>query len=255
MKISILSTFYNDKEMLKRVMDSVLLQTCPNLEHIIVDAASGNGSIQLIQEYEEKYKRSNKILRWISEPDNGIYFGFNKAFDLSTGDYVMVNAPDPYADAHVMSDLLEVLEKEQPDYVYGGMYYQKDGKIIRRWSGKPGNWKLGWMAATPTLCVKRSVMEKYGPFDTNNISADYKFQVRLFMDKSLKSYYLDRIMVIYYAGGISNGGLKANLNSIKDGQRALMDYDIPFGWFITICRIVRALFAYVFASHKRIEIT
>lgn len=255
MKISILSTFYNDREMLKRVMDSVLMQTCMNLEHIIVDAASSDGSIQLIREYEEKYVQAGKTLKWISEPDKGIYYGFNKAFGLSTGDYIMVNAPDPYADVHVMSDLLEVLKKERPDYVYGGMYYQKDGKIIRRWSGKPGNWKLGWMAATPTLCVKRSLMEKYGPFDTENISADYKFQVRLFMDSSLKSHYMDRIMVIYYAGGTSNGGIKANLNSIKDGQKALNDYGVPFGWFITLCRIFRAAFAYLFASHKKIKIS
>lgn len=255
MKISILSTFYNDRKMLKLVMDSVLMQTCKNLEHIIVDAASNDGSIDLIREYEGKYVQSGKTLKWISEPDNGIYYGFNKAFDLSTGDYIMVNAPDPYADESVLSDLLKVLEEEKPDYTYGGMIYQKNGEIIRRWSGKPGNWKLGWMAATPTLCVKRSLMEKYGPFDTGNISADYKFQVRLFMDDSLKSYYMDRIMVIYYAGGTSNGGIKANLNSIKDGQKALHDYEVPFGWFITSCRIIRAFFAYLFASHKKIKVS
>lgn len=255
MKISILSTFYNDKKMLKLVMDSVLIQTTTNLEHIIVDAASSDGSVQLIEEYEEKYVQADKILKWVSEPDDGIYYGFNKAFGLSTGDYIMVNAPDPYADAYVMSDLLDVLERERPDYVYGGMYYQKDGKIIRRWSGKPGNWKLGWMAATPTLCVKRSLMEKYGPFDTDNISADYKFQIRLLMNSSLKSYFMDRIMVIYYAGGTSNGGIKANLNSIKDGQKALCDYSISFAWFITLCRILRAFSAYLFASRKKIEIS
>lgn len=253
MKISILSTFYNDKKMLKLVMDSVLKQTCNEIEHIIVDAASTDGSVSLIEEYEKKYARANKELKWISEPDHGIYYGFNKAFALSSGDYIMVNAPDPYLDEHVFSDLLEVLEREKPDYVYGGIYYQKDGKIIRNWSGKPGNWRLGWMAATPALCVTRAVMEKCGPFDTDNYAADYKFQIRIFQDSTLKSYCMNRMMVIYYAGGTSNGGIKENLASIKAGWQALKDCGVPCAWFITLCKILRALFAYTFVSHKRVD--
>lgn len=255
MKISILSTFYNDKKMLKLVMDSVIKQACNEIEHIIVDAASSDGSVPLIKEYEEKYVQANKALKWISEPDNGIYFGFNKAFELSTGDYIMINAPDPFLDEHVFSDLLEALEREKPDYAYGGVYYQKNGKIIRSWSGKPGNWKLGWMAASPTLCVKREVMEKYGPFDTNNSAADYKFQIKMFQDGTLKSYCMNRMMVIYYAGGTSNGGVKANLISIKAGLQALKDCGVPFAGVITFCKIMRAVFAYTFVSHKSIDLT
>lgn len=260
MKISILSTFYNDKEMLKRVMDSVLMQTCTDIEHIIVDAASTDGSVDLIKEYEAKYVDSHKILKWISEPDGGIYYGFNKAYEMSTGDYIMINAPDPYADNQIFSDLQKILVEEQPDYVHGGMYFQRDGIVIRRWSGKPGNWKLGWIMSSPGLCVKRSVLEniskleKNGIFDPElRIAADYKLQIRLFMDKTLKSYYMNRMMVIYYAGGTSNGGVKRKWESIKDGQRALIGCGVKFAWFITFCRIIRAIFAYTFASHKKID--
>ena len=105
MKISILSTFYNDKKMMKLVMDSVLKQNCQEIEHVIVDAASTDGSVQLIKEYEKKYAQAGKELKWISEPDKGIYYGFNKAFELSSGDYIMVNAPDPFLDEFVFSDL------------------------------------------------------------------------------------------------------------------------------------------------------
>lgn len=262
MKISILSTFYNAKPSLRRVMDSVLMQTYTDIEHIVVDAASTDGSVELLKEYEIKYANSNKIFKWISEPDSGSWDGFNKAFEMSTGDYIMINAPDPYADNQVFSDLEKILEKEKPDYVYGGMHFQKNGIIIRRWSGKPGNWKLGWMAATPTLCVKRSVLEhvltleECGLFDPNcRMACDYKLQVRLFMEKNLKSYSMDRIMVIYYAGGGSNGGVKANLNSIKYNQVALICCGVKFAWFITLCRILRAFFAYLFASRKKINIT
>ena len=262
MKISILSTFYNDRKSLKRVMDSVLMQTCTDIEHIIVDAASTDDSMDLLKEYEVKYAELNKILRWISEPDDGSWYGFNKAFEMSTGDYVMINAPDPFADKYVFTELLTILEQEKPDYVYGGMHYQKDGKIIRNWSGKPGSWKLGWMVATPTLCVKRSVLEKIselekcGLFDPDcGVACDYKLQIRLFMDKTLKSYHMNRVMVIYYAGGGSNGGIKAKLRSIKYGQKSLVACGVKFAWFVTSCRIVRAIFAYSFASRKKIRIS
>ena len=255
MKISILSTFYNDKKMMKLVMDSVLKQNCQEIEHVIVDAASTDGSVQLIKEYEKKYAQAGKELKWISEPDKGIYYGFNKAFELSSGDYIMVNAPDPFLDEFVFSDLTEVLTRESPDYVYGGVYYQKEGKIIRNWSGRPGNWRLGWMAATPTLCVKRKVMEKYGPFDTSNGAADYKFQLKLFRDSTLKSCAIERIIVVYFAGGTSNGGLKANLNSIKADLQALKECGVTFPWFVSFCKIIRAIFAYTFVSHKNLDLT
>lgn len=260
MKISVLSTFYNDKEMLKRVMDSVLMQTYADVEHLVVDAASTDGSVELLKEYEKKYVESNKVLKWISEPDNGIYYGFNKAFEMSTGDYVMINAPDPYADNQVFSDLSSFIEKDKPDYVYGGIYFQKNGVVVRRWDGKPGNWRLGWAAASPSLCVKRSVLEKismqekYGLFDPERrIAADYKLQVHLFMDKTLKSCSLDRMMAIYYAGGVSNSGLKGYFNSTIDSHRALIDCGVKFSWFIIFCRILRTLFSFVSASHEKIE--
>jgi len=254
MKISILSTFYNDKKMLKIVMDSVIKQqTNSEIEHIIVDAVSTDGSVSLLKEYEEKYIRANKTLKWISEPDNGAFFAYNKAFKLSTGSYVMINNTDPYVDEYVFSDLSEVLEREDPDYVYGGVYYQKNGKIIRNWNGRPGNWRLGWMMATITLCVKRRVWEKYGPFDTDNYAADYKFQIKMFQDSTLKAYCMNRIMVIFYAGGTSNGGIKENLNAIKADLQSLKDCGVPFRFFVVFCKILRAFFAYTFVSHKSLD--
>ena len=116
------------------------------------------------------------------------------------------------------------------------------------------------MAATPALCVKRSVLEniaaleKCGLFDIERrIAADYKLQIRLFMDKTLKSRSLDRMIVTYYAGGTSNGGIKGKWESIKDGQKALIDCGVKFAWFITFCRIMRAIFAYTFASRNKLK--
>lgn len=252
MKISIVSTFYNDKKMLALLLESVLNQTYSDIEFIVEDAGSSDGSVELLQEYEEKFQKVNKKLVWKSERDSGIYEGSNKAASMATGDY-LIFASDPYVDNSTIMHLVKVLQEKHPDYVYGGMYFQRNGKIVRCWSGKPGNWKLGWMAATPTLCIKMSVWKKYGPFDTNYKSAsDYKFQLALFQDKSLKSFPLNRVMVVYYAGGTSNGGFKAKWLSIKECQKILREYGVRFGWFTNLCKTLTAVFAYLFASHKRV---
>lgn len=254
MKISIASAFYNDKRMLELTLRSVLEQTYSNIEHIVADGGSTDGSVELLREYEENYRRTGKTLIWKSEKDGGLTDAFNKAVSLSTGDYIIL-ASDPYVDDEVLFHIAKTLKESGADYVYGGMYFQRNGRIIRQWSGRPGNWRLGWMAATPTLCMRRSIWEKHGPYDEKYRSApDYKLQISIFRDKTLKSCPLNRTIVVYYAGGTSNGGIKANWESIKECQRILNENHIPFGWFTNLCKIVIALFAYTFASRKIVAV-
>mgnify|MGYP002523940898 CR=1 FL=1 len=252
MKISIASTFYNDKKMMKLVLDSVLSQDYSNIEHIVADGGSTDGSVELLQEYEKLYEQAGKTLIWKSERDKGMHDGITKALSKVTGDYLMVGT-DPYYDSHTISSIVENITQNDLDYSYGGMVYQRDGVITRSWSGKPGNWRLGWMMANPTLCMKRELYEKYGPYDKTYLSAaDYKFQVRLFMDKTLKSKSLNKPLVLFYAGGASNNDVKAKMLSIKENFRTMREYKVPFGWFTVLCKIAIALFAYTFHSHKKI---
>lgn len=254
MKISIASTFYNDKKMLKLMMDSVLTQDYCDIEHVVTDGGSTDGSVELLREYEKKYAECDKKLVWVSERDNGISDGFSKAVALSSGEYIILGS-DPYYDFHSISTIMSEIEKGDYDYVYGGMVFQENGKIIRQWSGKPGNWRLGWIAATPTICMKREVWQKHGPFDQKyNGSADYKFQIELFCDKALRSASIQRPLVLYYAGGVSNGGIKSKLRSIKECQAILGECSVSFGWFTNLCKTLIALFAYIFASRKKIDI-
>ncbi len=255
-KLSIASTFYNDKEMLKEVMDSVLSQTYQNIEHCIADGGSTDGSVELLKEYEEKYRQAGKILRWVSERDNGITDGFNKAVYMTTGDYIFTACCDPYVNDSVIEYAVSIIEEKKPDYIYGGMYFiQNDGKIIRKWDGKPGNWRLGWMMATPTICMKRSVWEKLGPSDCSYKSAaDYKFQMEMFLDKSLVAASLNRKIVVYRAGGTSNGGLKNKLDSINECFRVYKECNVKAGWFINLCKTIRGVCSYIFVSKKKITL-
>ena len=254
MRISILSTFYNDKKMLKIMMDSVLKQDYNDIEHVITDGGSTDGSIELIEAYEKKYEQCGKKLVWKSEKDRGLYDGDNKAAELSSGDYIIFGS-DPYTNDSVISQICAAIEKENLDYVFGGINFIKDGCIVRQWNGKKGNWHLGWMAANPTLCVRRELWFKYGPYDmTYKSAADYKFQVKLFQDSKLKSGSLPFPLVNYYAGGASNGGMKANLISIKENFRIMRECKVFAGWFTVICKIIIAFFAYCFATHKKIDL-
>ena len=89
MLISILSTFYNDREMLVRILDSVLGQSYQKIEHVVTDGGSIDGSVEVLKEYEEKYKKAGKRLIWKSEKDSGIYDGCNKAAAMASGDYLL----------------------------------------------------------------------------------------------------------------------------------------------------------------------
>lgn len=251
--ISIISTFYNDKEMAKLVMDSVLSQTYTDIEHVITDGASSDGSVELYESYEEKYAEAGKKLVWKSERDKGLYDGFNKAANLATGDYILV-CTDPYINSSIIEEMMSKITDGDYDYIYGGMIFQKDGEIIRTWSGKPGNWRLGWMAATPTLLMKKSVWDKHGGFDTNYVSAaDYKVQINIFKDETLKSAALPKPLINYYAGGTSNNGVKGKMRSIKECAKILRECRVHFGWFTNMCKTFIALFAYTFASHKKTD--
>ncbi len=252
-KVSILSTFYNDIKMLKKTMDSVLSQDYPNLEHVIIDAASTDGSVELIKQYEAFYKQKKIELKWISEKDSGIYEGFNKSFRNKTGDY-FIFATDPYSGPHIISEMVETLEHSNADGLYGGMNYILNGKIIRNWSGKSGNWRFGWIAATPTLLIKKECIQSENIFNLKyKIVSDYDLQIRLFACSNYKFVSLPKALVNYSAGGSSNGGIKAKSYAIKECYKVLKDNEIPFAWFTNLCKTMIALFAYGFASHKKIK--
>lgn len=253
-KVSFVTPVYNARDMLRRTLESVLRQDYPNIEHVVVDGGSSDGTIDLLKEYEKKYSLAEKELIWVSEKDNGIWDATNKATDMSSGELIMY-AADVFANSQVVSEIVRAFEANDIDYLYGGMLYQRDGKIIRRWSGKHGNWRLGWMAASPTLCYTRETWEKHGPYiEDYKASADYDFQIKLFKDKSLKYLTICAPLVIFYAGGISNGNIKLKWNAIKEGNKILHDNNVKFAVFTTLCKIMTALFAYGFASHERVEL-
>ncbi len=223
MKISIITSVYNNKETIAEAIESVLSQTYDNIEYIVVDGASTDGTLDVIEKYVKK------IDTLVSEPDNGIYDGLNKGVALATGDVVgFLHSDDLFEDAHVVEKIADAFKKMHVDSIYGDLTYvrkEDTGNIVRFWKSgvfTPGKLKRGWMPPHPTFYVKREVYEKYGAFDTGfKIAADYDTVLRFLGREKISTHYIPEVLVKMRVGGASNKNLKNLVQKSREDLRAM----------------------------------
>ena len=241
-KVSIITTTYNDKENLKKIIAQVKKQDYDNIEYVIVDGGSADGTREVIAEAEAYF---GDRLKWISEKDKGIYDAINKGIRLSTGD-ILGCCFDQYAGPDVISKMVAIMEKEGTDGVHGDLYYMEGDKVVRYWHQGQGNIRYGWMPGHPTLYLKKSVYDKYGLYKTDyRISADYEFMIRILKDKKVKLSYLPEVLIYMSHGGTSTNSLGAYLAGMKEGHRALRENGVRFAWFTDLCRTLRVLAQFI----------
>lgn len=221
MKISIITVVYNGEKTIRDTLESVLNQTYPDVEYIIVDGNSGDSTLQIIQSY------GDQIHHLVSEPDQGIYDAMNKGIKIASGDVVgLLNADDVYADNTVLSVVARKFTETQADAVYGDLVYVAQdnlAQVRRTWkAGKygAGNFLWGWMPPHPTFFLKKEFYEKYGDFRLDMRSAaDYELMLRMIHKNNIKLSYVQKILVRMRVGGVSNSTLKtrwiANRNDLK----------------------------------------
>ena len=237
-KVSIITTTYNDKENLKKIIAQVKNQDYANIEYVIVDGGSTDGTLEVIAEAAEYF---GSRLKWISEKDKGIYDAINKGIRLSTGD-ILGCCFDQYAGPDVISKMVTIMEKEGTDGVHGDLYYMEGDKVVRYWHQGQGNIRFGWMPGHPTLYLRKSVYDKYGLYKTDyRISADYEFMIRILKDDKVKLSYLPEVLIYMSHGGTSTNSLGAYLAGMKEGHRALRENGVRFAWFTDLCRTLRVL--------------
>ena len=237
-KVSIITTTYNDKENLKKIIAQVKNQDYANIEYVIVDGGSTDGTLEVIAEAAEYF---GSRLKWISEKDKGIYDAINKGIRLSTGD-ILGCCFDQYAGPNVISKMVTIMEKEGTDGVHGDLYYMEGDKVVRYWHQGQGNIRFGWMPGHPTLYLRKSVYDKYGLYKTDyRISADYEFMIRILKDDKVKLSYLPEVLIYMSHGGTSTNSLGAYLAGMKEGHRALRENGVRFAWFTDLCRTLRVL--------------
>ena len=215
-RVSIVTSVFNNSTEIRSAVESVLSQRGVNIEFIVVDGGSTDGTLVILESYG---KRIDKL---ISGPDLGIYDGLNRGIGLATGDYVgFLHSDDLFARVSKLDC------SEWPAAVYGDLVYvekHNPDRIVRYWkSGLVSLRKLrnGWMPPHPSLYVRRDVMLQTGLFDiTMRIAADYKFILQLFR-QPLRFEYVAGVVVKMRTGGASNRSLKAILQKTREDYHAL----------------------------------
>tara|TARA_Y100000385_G_scaffold288878_1_gene356682 strand:+ start:6482 stop:7237 length:756 start_codon:yes stop_codon:yes gene_type:complete len=237
-KVSIITATYNSASSLNSCLDSVVKQNHKDLEYIIIDGKSSDDTLSIVRDYQKKYP----YIKLISEKDSGIYDALNKGVQLATGDVLgFVHSDDLLANNHIVTDLVNQLQNEQLDGVYGDLQYVDKvniNKVIRLWKScafKTRLLKQGWMPAHPTFFLKKEVYEKHGLFDlTYKIAADYDFMLRVLRDNSLKFGYLPKVITKMRVGGASNRSFKNIIQKTKEDYKAIRSNQV--GGVLSIIR-------------------
>ena len=223
MKISVITSTFNSGATVRDTFESVLYQTYSDIEYLIVDGASRDGTVDIIREYESRF---NGRMRWISEPDKGLYDAMNKGIRMATGDIIgILNSDDFYTSPHVLQHVVD--EIADVDAVYGDIHYVDPihtDQCVRRYSSKsfrPWKMRLGFMPAHPSFYCRRRVYQSYGLFDTSfRVAADFEQLLRLIFINGISTKYLPIDFVTMRTGGVSSSGFSSHKKIIRDHLRA-----------------------------------
>ena len=245
MKISIITVTYNRAHVIKNAIESVLSQKYKNYEYLVVDGASKDNTIEILKEYEPKFEGR---MRWISEPDKGLYDAINKSIKMATGDVVgIINSDDYFHRDDVFDLVAQAFNDNQTDAIYGDervvdetgkpLYYDSC-KYFRTWM-----YRIGLMPGHESFYAKKSLFEKYGYYKTDyKITADFELMLRFAYINRVKMKYINEDLLSFRTGGISTQlSLKMLLH--KEQVRACKENGLfciqPMIWLKYFFRIVQ----------------
>lgn len=224
MKISLITVCYNCASVLGDAMQSVLDQAHDEFEYIVVDGQSTDGTIAVIKEFEPKF---NGRMRWISEPDQGMYDALNKGIKMATGDVVgILNADDFFRHSGVLQKVADAFVGSV-DAVYGDIRFVETNNfehVIRYYSARrwqPWMLRWGYMPPHPTFYCSREYFDQLGDYKLGyKIGADYELLIRFLWKGGLRLKYIPDAMVDMRLGGLSTSGLSSTLTLNKEIVRA-----------------------------------
>lgn len=240
MKISIITIAYNSAETIEDTIQSVLSQDYTDVEYIVVDGASSDGTLAIIERY------ADRIAHFVSEPDKGIYDAMNKGVRMATGEVIgILNSDDFYADHRVISDVAARFRADRTDAesatidaLYADLVYvdrEKGDKVIRFWKAgayRPNSFRRGWMPPHPTFFVRRTCYERYGLYSLDlRSAADYELMLRFIHKHGIKLAYLERVITHMRVGGESNVSLKNRLRANQEDRRAWTMNGLRPAWY------------------------
>jgi glycosyltransferase involved in cell wall biosynthesis len=234
MKISIITVVYNRERTIERAIQSAINQSYKNIEYIIIDGASKDATMQVVNRYKDQ------IAVIVSEKDNGMYDALNKGIKLATGDVIgILHADDEFADHTIIEKIAGYMQQHpQTDAVYGDIGFvaeDKPDKIVRYYSSAIFNtnlFKWGFMPAHPSFFCYKKFFEYYGGYRTDmDIAADFDLLVRFLRRHNLHAVYLPMMMVKMNMGGKSTSGIKSTIRINRELKKILTEHKMPSSYF------------------------
>ncbi|MCI1752958.1 MAG: glycosyltransferase [Flavobacteriales bacterium] len=206
MKVSVITVCYNSVTEIEETIRSVMVQDHADIEHIVIDGGSTDGTQDKIKRYSEC------ISHFVSEKDAGVYDAMNKGLKLATGDVVaFVNAGDMMATRNTVSYMVRAFEEGDCDVIYGdALMVDPDDitKVKRFWKGgeyKRENFRKGWMPPHLGTYIRKRAYDRFGLFNMElKVSADYELMFRFLYKHKLSARYVPKVLVRFRLGGVSN---------------------------------------------------
>jgi glycosyltransferase involved in cell wall biosynthesis len=232
-KISIITVAYNAARTIADTLESVAAQTHSDIEHIVVDGGSRDGTLDII----ERYRQS--LSKVISEPDRGVYDAMNKGIGLATGEVIgFINSDDFYADETALSHIAEAFSDPAVEACFADLVYvdqQDPSRIVRYWKScayRSGLFEYGWVPPHPTFFVRRSVYERLGGFILDyHLAADMELMLRFLEVHKIRSVYVSRTLIKMRLGGKTNQSLSNVIQQNREIMAALKLHGFKASWF------------------------
>lgn len=241
MKISIITATYNSAAHVASCIESVNSQTYPNIEHIIVDGASKDNTVEIIK------SMPNRVAKLISEPDKGIYDALNKGIQLASGELIaFLHTDDVFATPQTIAHVVDQFTHEEVSGVYGDLVFvNEENIVVRTWNSGSFNRsmvKKGWMPPHPTLVLRKTVYEQYGLFNPSfRIAGDYDFMLRIMLAKDIQLKYLPEVITNMKMGGASTGSIKGIIRKSKEDLKAMRNNGFKLPIVVLLAKNVRKL--------------
>ncbi|MDP3584899.1 MAG: glycosyltransferase family 2 protein [Thiobacillus sp.] len=228
MKVSVITVCFNAVNTIADTLESVATQTHPGIEHIVVDGASTDGTLDVIK------RHGKRVARLVSEPDQGIYDAMNKGLLLATGETIgFLNADDVYADTGVLERVSAIMDAEKLDALFGDAEFvspTRPDRSVRRYRSErfcPERIAWGWMPAHPALFLRQQVYQRFGSFRTDyRIAGDFELVARMFHGGTLRYRHLPEVLVRMRTGGVSTGGWRNTILLNREVLRACRENGI-----------------------------
>ena len=228
MKISVVTAVMNGGDTLARAVDSIRTQTHRDIEHVVQDGGSTDGTLAYLA------RHGYPSMALVSAPDGGLYQAINAGIARATGDVVgLLHSDDYLASDDVLARVASVLEDPAIDGVYGDLQYvsrDDTNRVVRHWTAgpyTPQKLRRGWMPPHPTLYLRREVFARAGLYDTSyRIAGDYDGMLRWLTSGQVQLAYIPQVMVRMRLGGVSNRSLGQMLRKSREDYRAIRTHGV-----------------------------